>query len=203
VRSAGARADSAAGAAAGAATGVRTEAATGAAAESGAGMGARPLSRRSHTASGVVARLRREPGVLPFRTLLALGTVGALSLGPAGCGPAERGQGAEIDGIVAEFLPLERRAMHLREARFALADSIRFATADLLATPDGAARSGLEARLRGMEARRDLLVDESLAVADTIRAALAVILEEKLPGREDQRAFHGRLQAELAASVPD
>lgn len=137
---------------------------------------------------------------LGFAAWLALGLAG---LGVSGCTESEEGRDSEIPGLVAEFLPLERRAIALREARFALADSLRFATADLQAATDPHRRTELEHRLRAMEGRRELLVSESLALADTVRAALVVILEEKLRDRQDRRAFQDQLQAELAAAGPD
>lgn len=112
----------------------------------------------------------------------------------SGCG----GKETEISQAVEEFLPLQTRAIALREARFELADSIRFAQSRLMAMPaDAPERAHVEGQIEEFLMRKEQLVARSLALADTVNHSVRHILDNVCRNDADKQTFYNKLNAEL------
>lgn len=125
-------------------------------------------------------------------SLLVLSAVIALA---TGCGVSD----SAISRAVDELMPLETRAIELRHTRFELADSIRFAQERLMSmAADDVARQSIEKRIQEFSLRKEKLVSESLALADTVDQSLRRILNT-LRSDDDKNRFHEKFNAELRA----
>ncbi len=112
----------------------------------------------------------------------------------SGCASKE----AEIARVVKEFVPLEARAIDLRQARFALADSIRFAQTRLMELPaDSPERAEMDRHISEFLKDKEVLLNQSLALADTVKASIEVLLSGVLQNETDRDRFYKLLNAEL------
>lgn len=108
------------------------------------------------------------------------------------------GKEAKISHAVDDFLPLQTRAIELREARFELADSIRFAESRLMAMPaDTHERAHLQTQIEEFLIRKEELVARSLALADTVNQSVRHILNSVCQSDADKQIFYKKLNAEL------
>lgn len=102
------------------------------------------------------------------------------------------------DTDVATIADMEMRAITLREARFALANEIRYTQDTLLRTDSTAPEAAaLNERLQAMAVRKDSLTKASLALADTIKRSLSTIIDPKRYSQEERAEFNERLNEEL------
>lgn len=110
----------------------------------------------------------------------------------ASCGnPAkEENQGWPID--FDAIINLNCRAIQLRKARFATADSIRLKMDSVQATMDSIDFENYQAEF---ENRKATLLSESNILADTIRLRMKRVMTDLNP--EQKRAFNDSIQAEL------
>lgn len=110
----------------------------------------------------------------------------------AGC--SSHGNG-KVDRAVEGMLPLEARAIDLREERFALANRIRFTQDTLGQTGSDSAR--LQRTLTELTARRDSLLSTSLRLADTLRRRLDSLMSHDLTERDERERFSRKLNEAL------
>ncbi len=90
------------------------------------------------------------------------------------------------------IINLNCRAIQLRKARFAVADSIRLKMDSVQATMDSSAFVDYQMRF---ESRKEALLNESNILADTIRLRMKRVMTELTP--DQKRAFNDSIQAVL------
>jgi len=90
------------------------------------------------------------------------------------------------------LVDLNCKAIELRKARFATADSLRLQMDSLQATMDSASFAKYQS---DFEDRKLDLLKESNTLADTIRSRMKRVMSEVSP--EEKRVFNDSLQAEL------
>ena len=103
----------------------------------------------------------------------------------------------DIKGTVDKFADLECRAMTLREKRFELANKIRFTEDTLLHPTAKADTSKLKLKLQAFNKEKDVLLKQSLSLADTIRNQLNDLMKNQLADEKDKANFDQTLKTAL------
>jgi len=99
-----------------------------------------------------------------------------------------------------ELVELHCLSIEYKNARFALADSIRFLEDSILvAEKTNGADSLLLTHLESLEIRKELLSEKSYALSDTIEARMKVIIRELSP--EEKRVFNDSLISQTKACL--
>lgn len=103
----------------------------------------------------------------------------------------------DIKGLVDRFADLECRAMSLRERRFELANQLRFTQDTLLASTAVKDTLRLKLKLESFNKEKDILLQQSLSLADSIKNTLNDIMKNSLTKAEDKHAFNEALNQTL------
>ena len=103
-----------------------------------------------------------------------------------------------VNKLAASFSELECRAFTLREARYALADKIRFTEDSISKSADAPAKKiQLQTNLTHYLIEKDNTLAASLRLADTIKTQLDSITKIRLHDTAKTRLFDDALSAEL------
>lgn len=103
----------------------------------------------------------------------------------------------DLKTAVDKFADLECRAMHLREKRFALANDIRFTQDTLLHSTDNADTTRLKLQIETFNKQKDVLLKQSLSLADTIHNELNDLMKNKLTNQSEKAGFDSMLNHTL------
>lgn len=96
--------------------------------------------------------------------------------------------------LAERFSALECRAIAIREKRFALADEIRFTEDTLLLQENKKTDTKqLKLKLAALNENKAVLLQQSLALADTIKKNLAELMNDSLKNESDKTAFNNEL----------
>lgn len=107
-------------------------------------------------------------------------------------------QKPDVDVLAASFSNLECRAYILREQRYALADRIRFSEDSIAAIKENSEqKTRLQNNLSGYMKAKDMILANSLRLADTIRLQLDTIIQIKLHSKDRIDAFNKALSLQL------
>lgn len=99
-----------------------------------------------------------------------------------------------------ELVELHCLSVEYKNARFALADSIRFLQDSIIASQSmNGEDSLLIAHLDQLEIRKEVLSEKSYALSDTIEARMNVIIRELSP--EEKRVFNDSLISQTKACL--
>jgi hypothetical protein len=99
-----------------------------------------------------------------------------------------------------ELVELHCLSVEYKNARFALADSIRFLQDSIIASESmNGEDSLLIAHLDQLEIRKEVLSEKSYALSDTIEARMNVIIRELSP--EEKRVFNDSLISQTKACL--
>ena len=103
----------------------------------------------------------------------------------------------DLQPFVEKFAEVECRAIELREHRFKLADSIRFATDSLLNLNIRVDSSFLKMKLEKFEQEKTILLQQSLQLADSIQLQLSILRQDVLKDVTKRAVFDDKLNAAL------
>lgn len=103
----------------------------------------------------------------------------------------------DMQGMVDKFADLECRAMNLRQKRFDLANQLRFTQDTLLQTKNKADTSRLKLKLENFNKEKDVMLQQSLSLADSIHTALTDLMKNKLADQNDKATFDKMLNNTL------
>jgi hypothetical protein len=99
--------------------------------------------------------------------------------------------------MVKSLADLECRAIELKNKRFQLADNIRFAQDTLLHFKSTTDTILLELRLKEWDIQKLLLVNKSLALADSIKLQMEIIMSRYFTDKKKEQEFNVLLDAAL------
>ncbi len=105
---------------------------------------------------------------------------------------------ADLNKTVKDFADLECRAISLREKRFDLANQIRFTQDTLLDTHHKADTVKLKSRLEMLNREKQVVLQSSLALADSIHTVLESLQKNQLADEKDKKQFNLLLTKTLA-----
>lgn len=108
-------------------------------------------------------------------------------------------QKTNLNELVDNFADLECRAISLREKRFELASQMRFTQDTLLQTTNKADTLRLKAKLDAFNKEKELTLQQSLSLADSIRNRLNEIMKNELSNETDKTSFNEMLNNTLVA----
>lgn len=104
---------------------------------------------------------------------------------------------SDLKQLVDDFAKLECRAISLREKRFALANQIRF-TQDSLALHTGKSDTlQYKLRLDQYNSEKNVVLQQSLSLADSIKRRLKEIMENELTQKDQKAKFDDLLNKTL------
>ncbi len=104
----------------------------------------------------------------------------------------------DVAAIVADFSKLECRAVHIREQRYALANTIRFTEDSMALVKDiNDKKKALQDSLNSYLKTKDDLLALSLRLADTIKLKLDTIIKVQLKTKDNIAEFDKQLSAAL------
>lgn len=103
----------------------------------------------------------------------------------------------DIKQLADKFADLECRAISLREKRFELANQIRFTQDTLLQKHGKADTSKLKLKLKSYNKDKEVTLQQSLSLADSIRNRLNDIMKNQLINEPDKAAFNDMLNKTL------
>lgn len=126
-----------------------------------------------------------------MKSVKSIVLVGLLAIS-ASCGNPAKDEIQQWPVDFDAIIKLNCRAIELRKARFATADSIRLKMDSVQATMDSTAFENYQARF---ENRKEALLIESNILADTIRLRMKRVMTDLNP--EQKRAFNDSIQAEM------
>lgn len=96
-----------------------------------------------------------------------------------------------------EFASLECKAIKLREKRFALANEIRFTTDSIRQFSKATDTSQLHRKLELYNKNKETMLQQSLAVAQTIQHELSSLMKNELSDKNDRAYFNALLNKAL------
>ncbi|MCW3112305.1 MAG: hypothetical protein JWR18_701 [Segetibacter sp.] len=102
-----------------------------------------------------------------------------------------------IKELVDNFVDLECRAITLREKRFELANQMRFTQDTLLQTSNKADTSRLKSKLEAFNKEKEVTLQQSLSLADSIRIRLNDMMKNELSNETDKTTFNETLNKTL------
>jgi hypothetical protein len=109
------------------------------------------------------------------------------------CEPAK----TDVNAIVEEFSDLECRAIRLREQRFELANKMRFTQDTLLQVASKADTMHLHQNLTSFNKDKEIMLQQSLSLADSIKNKLSHLMKNELNNANDKKVFNELLHAML------
>lgn len=104
---------------------------------------------------------------------------------------------ADVKSMIDKLAGFECRAMLLKEQRFALANQIRFTQDSLVQQTSDAEKTRLQANLDALNKQKDVLVQHSLSLADTIRLQLDSLTQNQSADAKDRASFDKMLNEAL------
>jgi hypothetical protein len=110
-----------------------------------------------------------------------------------GCKRNSKSLGIAVD----RFAALECRAISLRERRFDLANQIRFTEDSLLEKSNKGDTVRLRIKLNDLNKEKEVVLKQSLSLADTIRMQLDDLKKNQLADEKDKADFDRLLNASL------
>ncbi|GEO08549.1 hypothetical protein [Segetibacter aerophilus] len=99
--------------------------------------------------------------------------------------------------LVNKFADLECRAMTLREQRFELANQLRFTQDTLMQRSKQADTTRLQSRLIAFNQQKEIMLKQSLLLADSIHTSLDDIMKNQLASKSEKQAFNDMLNEAL------
>lgn len=96
-----------------------------------------------------------------------------------------------------KFAMLESKAIILREKRFALADQIRFANDSIIQFAKTVDTSKLHKKIVLYNSNKEIMLQQSLALAETIRHELNNLMKNELQDKDDRAQFEKLLNQAL------
>jgi hypothetical protein len=103
----------------------------------------------------------------------------------------------EKEKMVKLMADLECRAIELKNKRFQLADNMRFAQDTLLHFKSFSDTISLQQRLKEWDIQKLSLVNESLALADSIKLQMEIIMPRYFTDKKKEQEFNRLLEEAL------
>lgn len=99
--------------------------------------------------------------------------------------------------MVNSFAPLECSAVRLREARFALANQIRFTEDSLMRDAGKVDTTRLQKKLHALYLEKEVMGNKSVHLADSIKHTLDSLMLHHLTDKKEREAFNEMLNEAL------